>query len=268
MQSFRDDEAAAARLAERAVELCLIDGIPPTGALTLLQNDPFIQGPLLYKQHCLMCHPFAPSEGEPEHPDFKSMIGDTIKAPNLYNPIRKDWIAGWLDYDRIRSDDYFGKTKFASGAMVGFVRGGLKEALDDAELMGEENALDRLVDFLLSEAQRDAPRGTADPVTDEVNELFSLLTCGQCHETYEDSKPVIQAPDLRGYFSRDWLIGIIADPESVRFYGPPVGMDKGNDGMPSYHRGVEDAVMTMREIEMLVDWWRGHWHRYKGPVRE
>jgi ubiquinol-cytochrome c reductase cytochrome b subunit len=265
MQKFRDDEAAAARLAERAIELCLSTGIPPTGALTLMKNDPFIQGPVLYKQHCAMCHPFAPFEGEAEHADFKSIPCETPRAPNLYNPIRKEWIAGFLDPQKIRSAEYFANTKFASGAMVGFVRGDLKEAMKSAEEdFGIENSLDQLVDFLLSEAKRDFPRGADEPVSEVQNELFSLLTCGQCHGTYEpDNKPVIQAPDLRGYMSRDWLIGIIADPESKRFYGPPVGTDRGNDAMPVFHRNTKDAVMTMTEIEVLTDWLRGKWSRFQ-----
>ena len=263
MQAFRDDEAAAARQAERVIELCLTAGIPPTGALTLMQSDPFLQGPVLFKQHCAMCHPFAPWEGESEHPDFKPIPCETPKAANLYRPLRKEWIAGFLDPQKIRSADYFRNTKFASGTMVGFVSGEMKQALEDAESFGTENALDRLVDFLLSEAKHEAPRGTDEPVTEEQNELFALLTCGQCHRTYEvNNKPVIQTPDLRGYFSRDWLIGFIADPESLRFYGPPAGSDKGNDAMPAYHKNAKEAVMSMTEIEVLTDWLRGHWHRY------
>jgi ubiquinol-cytochrome c reductase cytochrome b subunit len=264
MQSFRDDEAAAARQAERAIELCLSTGIPPTGALTLLQNDPFTQGPVLYKQHCAICHPFTPQEGASAHPDFKPIPCDTPKAPNLYNPIRKEWIAGFLDPQKINSADYFANTKFAAGSMVGFVRGDMKDAVKDAEDMGTENALDRLVDFLLAEAKRDFPRGPSEPVAEEINDLFSFLTCGQCHSTYEPgNKPVIQAPDLRGYLSRDWLMGIISDPESKRFYGPPVaGKSAGNDAMPAYYKNAEEAVLSMEEIGILTDWLRENWHRY------
>ena len=258
MQGFRDEEAAAARLAERAIELSLIGPIPPTGALTLMQNDPYIQGPLLYKQHCIMCHAFEPMEGEPIHPDFKPIPCETPIAPNLYDPIRKEWIAGFLDRDRIQSADYFGNTKFASGAMVRYVRGDLRTELREAAEDGFEDALDQLVDFLLSEAQRDVPLPEA---TQEQMALWGLFSCSQCHKTYEDSRPVIQAPDLRGYMSRDWLIGIIADPETTRFYGPSTGTDRGNDGMPAYHRNAEDALMTMREIEILTDWLRGTWAR-------
>jgi hypothetical protein len=146
--------------------------------------------------------------------------------------------------------------------MVGFVSGDMKQAIEEAELFGVEDAMDRLVDFLLSEAKRDAPRGADEHVSEVQNELFAVLSCGQCHGTYEpNNRPVIQAPDLRGYFSRDWLVGIIADPETKRFYGPPVGTDKGNDAMPAYHRNASEAVMSVTEIEILTDWLRGHWHR-------
>jgi len=270
MRAFRDEEAAAKRLAERAVELCLIGPVPPTGALTLMQNDPYIQGPLLYKQHCIMCHAFEPLAGETAHPDFRPIPFTDEKplAPNLYNPLRKEWIEGFLTLDRIRSADYFGNTKFASGAMVRYVRDDLPTQIDDAVEMWEvEEALEKLVDFLLSEAKRDAPRTDAEPVTGEELELMGLFSCSQCHQTYEAGTPVIQAPDLRGYMSRDWLIGIIVDPETSRFYGPSTGNDRGNDGMPAYHRTAEDALMTMQEIELLTDWLRGTWARLpKSPA--
>jgi len=265
MQSFRDAEAAAARQADRVIELCLTAGIPPTGALALVQSDPYLQGPILYKQHCAMCHPFTPMDGEPEHPDFRPIPTDTPIAPNLYRPIRKEWVAGFLDPKKIRSADYFGNTKFASGTMVGFVRGGLQEIVSDFDSREEfEQELDKLVDFLVSEAERDFPRTAAEPVTPQRYNLFVTFACVDCHWTpHPTERPTIQSPDLRGYLSRDWLIGIIANPESTRFYGPPVGRDKGNDAMPAYHLHARDTLMTMTEIEILTDWLRGRWHRFQ-----
>ncbi|MDR0520777.1 MAG: cytochrome b N-terminal domain-containing protein [Planctomycetaceae bacterium] len=260
MQSFRDDEAAAEREAERAVELCLTTAIPPTGALTLTQNDPYLQGPVLYKQHCAVCHPFAPLEGEAEHPDFKPVPCDTPKAPNLYNPVRKEWIAGFLDAKKIRSADYFGNTKFASGSMADWTRGTLREILKDEE--DGDKQLDRLADFLVSEARREAPRPVSEPLTAAQAELFTTFDCGQCHKTYAPDSKAMNAPDLRGYFSRDWLIGIIANPESGRFYGVPNGK-KGNDAMPAFRLNEAEAVLSQTEIELLTDWLRGKWHRFR-----
>jgi ubiquinol-cytochrome c reductase cytochrome b subunit len=268
MESFRQDEAKAARMAERTIELCLApDGIPPTGALTLLRCDPLLQGPALYEQHCAVCHPFKPLDGEQEHPDFKPIPCETPKAPNLYNPVQKKWIAGFFDAKRLRSDDYFGKTKFASGTMVGYVRGELKDILAEDEEENEKQ-LNQLIDVLFADAQRErlrveTPNGVED-LTAEQLELLTTFNCGQCHKFYaQKEKPVIQAPDMRGYMSRGWMIGIIADPVSTRFYGPAVGKDKGNDEMPSFRLSPKDAVLSQDEIETLVDWLREKWYRYR-----
>ena len=267
MASFREDKAQAEALAHRAVELCLApEGIPPTGALTLLRRDPLLQGPVLYERHCAVCHPFSPLPGESEHPDFKPIPCETVKAPNLYDPVRREWIEGFFSAKRIQSDDYFGKTKFAGGTMVGYVRVQMKEILrEDAE---NEDLLDELITLLYEEAKRDGPRietrEGVEGLTTEQLLPFPTFDCGQCHMTYaRTANPVIQAPDLRGYMSRDWMIGIVADPESPRFYGPPVGHDKGNDAMPVFHRSANDATMSMQEIETLVDWLRGKWYRFE-----
>ncbi|MDR0337989.1 MAG: cytochrome b N-terminal domain-containing protein, partial [Planctomycetaceae bacterium] len=267
MESFRQDEANAKQMAKRAVELCLApDGIPPTGSLTLLQRDPLLQGPLLYAQHCAICHPFEPLDDEPEHPDFKTIPCETPKGPNLYQPIRKKWIEGFFDTKRIRSDNYFGKTKFALGSMVGYVRGDLKDISQDEDEDGK--LLDQLIDVLYADAQRnqlrvETPNGV-EGLTEEQLLLFETFNCGQCHKIYaQTEKPIIQAPDLRGYMSRDWMIGIISDPVSVRFYGPAIGKDKGNDEMPSFYFSPEDSVLSREEIETLVDWLRGTWYRFR-----
>lgn len=267
MESFRQDEAKAEQIAERAVELCLApDGIPPTGSLTLLQRDPLLQGPILYAQHCAICHPFKPLDEEQEHPDFKPIPCETPKAPNLYQPIRKKWIEGFFDTKRIRSDDYFGKTKFASGTMVGYIRGELKEISQDEDEDGK--LLDQLIDILYADAQRDrlrveTPNGV-EGLTEEQRQLFETFNCGQCHKIYaQTEKPVIQGPDMRGYMSRDWMIGIISDPVSTQFYGPAIGKDKGNDEMPSFYLSPEESVLSREEIETLVDWLRGKWYRFR-----
>lgn len=295
MADFRSDKAKADLLGERTIELCLApEGIPPTGALTLLERDPLTQGPILYERHCATCHPFQPLEGEGVHEDFKPIPCETPKAPNLYNPIRKKWIAGFLDAKRIRSDDYFGKTKFARGSMVGFVRDEIKEIMemekdnmrDDDEILAEEKKsldedqleklldervdkmLDDLVDVLFEEARLDGPRAATpngiDGLSEDRLQLVEIFDCGRCHRTYDPSrKPAMQAPDLRGYMSRDWMIGIIADPASMRFYGPNVDKTRGNDDMTSFHLPPDDITMTMEEIETLVDWLRGKWYRFE-----
>jgi len=58
------------------------------------------------------------------------------------------------------------------------------------------------------------------------------------------------APDLNGYGSREWLIGIISNPANPRFYG------KKNDRMPIYAESTTDPAkntLSAREIELVAD---------------
>ncbi|GHT26942.1 hypothetical protein FACS18942_05330 [Planctomycetales bacterium] len=265
MESFRADAAKAKKTTERAIELCFApEGIPASGALTLLERDPLHRGAALYEQHCSSCHPFQPSEGEAEHPDFKPIPCESPSAPNLYNPIRKKWLAGFMDAKQIRSDDYYGKTKFAKGSMTDFVRGDLKNILEEDE--DNEKILDKMTEILYQDALRPAaraetPRGV-EGLTEEQVRWFEDLSCNTCHVVYQQKgKPKIQAPDLRGYMSKEWMIAFIADPSSSRFYGPAIG-NRGNDRMPSYYLSPVEATMSPQEIETLVDFIRGNWFRY------
>jgi ubiquinol-cytochrome c reductase cytochrome b subunit len=58
--------------------------------------------------------------------------------------------------------------------------------------------------------------------------------------------------DLTGWGSREWLIGVIADPAHDRFYG------KKNDRMPRFK---VDGVLKDEEIALIADWLRGEWYR-------
>jgi mono/diheme cytochrome c family protein len=150
--------------------------------------------------------------------------------------------------------------------MVGYIRGELKEISQDEDEDGK--LLDQLIDVLYADAQRDrlrveTPNGV-EGLTEEQRQLFETFNCGQCHKIYaQTEKPVIQGPDMRGYMSRDWMIGIISDPVSTQFYGPAIGKDKGNDEMPSFHLSPEESVLSREEIETLVDWLRGKWYRFR-----
>ena len=72
------------------------------------------------------------------------------------------------------------------------------------------------------------------------------LDCTNCHTFHRSGKP--KAPDLTGYGSREWMLGIIHDPSHDRFYGSK------NDRMPAFGA---DAQLTRRQMESIVDWLRG-----------
>ena len=71
------------------------------------------------------------------------------------------------------------------------------------------------------------------------------LNCVDCHEFRGEGGG--KGPDLTGWASRDWTLGIIHDPAEKRFYA------KRNDRMPSF--GAKQEIST-KQIEMLTDWLR------------
>ena len=238
--------AAGRAQARRAVALAQSpQGIPAGGALTLLRSDPKTQGPRLFKQHCASCHDYT---GGGEGADIKA---EESSAPNLYQFAGRDWLTGFLDHDQIAGAKYFGNTAFKDGTMVGFVTGSLKELKDD---IGEED-FQKLVAALAAQSAYDAPP-EADQIDEEAKFLFEDFTCVDCHK-FHDLGSLGVAPDLTGYGSREWLIGIISDPTQKRFYRDD------NDRMPAYAEDAqapENNVLTARHVEMLADWLRGKWY--------
>ncbi len=242
--------AAGLRKAARVKVLARGQGIPPTGALTLLRNDPKTQGPILYRQHCAACHAYRDAEGNTYTPEKPS-------APDLTGFAGPEWLAGFLDAKRIGGPGYYGNTALADGEMADFVGDTLKELRAEGEV-GEE-ALADLIACLVEEAKRDEPRPadedkkTVEGIDEDTLYLFEDFTCTDCHRFYHLGNRG-DAPELTGYGSRDWLIGLVSDPTHQRYYSDL------NDRMPSYHKADDDYTLSTRQIEMLVDWMRGRWY--------
>ena len=237
---------AADREARRAVELASApDGIPYSGAITLLRNDPKTQGPKLFARHCASCHSY-------ENPGVLSLAIDEPSAPNLYGFASRKWIEGLLDPNRIAGPDYFGNTAHNEGEMVGFVTDTLpewkSEDVHDAALALSAEA------GLPSQAEADKRDAAAIEAGRKLIENEDH--CAGCHK-FRDAGELGSAPDLTGYGSREWLIGMISDPKHERFYGD------NNDRMPAFAEHPDNPaqnMLTARQIEMLADWLRGEWY--------
>ncbi|HEY2837587.1 MAG TPA: c-type cytochrome, partial [Pirellulales bacterium] len=79
--------------------------------------------------------------------------------------------------------------------------------------------------------------------------------CTNCHR-FGDQGDLGAAPDLGGYGSREWLLGMISDPKHERFYGEK------NDRMPSFAEGPLPALhrLTANQLGLIVDFLRQDWH--------
>jgi len=250
---FQEALAAGRLRAERAVELSQSpQGIPIGGALELLRNDPKVQGPRLFEANCVSCHDWADPAGKNEL--GQPMTTDKPSAPNLYAFAGRDWISGLLDPKRIDTPEYFGNTAFKDGKMVKTCVKGIVKDLDEE---GKED-LAKAVIALSAEAGLKSQReidAKDKQIIDEAVDWLDMSGCLDCHKFHDDGGG---SPDLTGYGSREWLVGIIGDPAHKRFYG------KRNDRMPSYAGTGPDAeknrLLSDREIGLIADWLRGEWY--------
>ena len=232
----------ARRDAERVVVLAQ-EGIPPTGAVTLLRNDPLTQGPKIFAKNCASCHRYDGHDGLGGQPK------DKIAGADLKGFASREWIAGLLDPEKIATPHYFGGTKFKKGKMVKFVQEDVA-GFNEAQKQDLQKAVAALSAEARLKSQRDRDRREEALIAEGTKALVgTTLGCIDCHKFHDAGEE--EAPDLTGYGSRDWLIAFIGNPEHERFYG------ERNDRMPAY--AVEKSL-TPQEISLVADWLRGEWY--------
>jgi ubiquinol-cytochrome c reductase cytochrome b subunit len=251
--------------AERAVELAnLPTGIPPTGALALLQSDPKTQGPKLFRQHCASCHSHAPEN--PLADDPQAIVAEKPSASNLWKFGTIEWVRGILDAKQIAGPHYFGNTAFKEGDMVTWVQDNIAKNL--ADLKGKELSkfeADRNNVIVALASESGLPLGhitIPNRIFDGRKAIVETLACIDCHK-FGDKGEIGNAPDLTGYASHDWLTAFISNPADKRFYG-----DK-NDRMPAFASHPDDPTanrLSPQELSILVSWLRGDWERLDTSV--
>lgn len=244
--------------AERVKELAQSPtGIPVTGALTLLRNDPKTQGLKLFVQHCASCHEHSSPEGE-------GLTTEKPSAPNLFRFASRGWLEGLFDPNQIGGPRYFGNTEnFKNGKMADFVKK-LPKMHEDIGMSKEELKAEvvKMIDALTAESQLTGPLNIPEKPSEALEaklELLDGLTCLDCHRFYNRGS-LGGAPDLTGYGSREWVIGIISNPAHQRFYG------KRNERMPAYAKDPnkpENNILSTRQIEILADWLASRWYEPK-----
>ena len=237
---------AASRDAERVILLAQSpEGIPQTGAVSLLRNDPLTQGPKIFSKICASCHRIDGHDGLGSQPK------DPISASDLKGFASREWLAGLFDPQRVAGPHYFGGTKFKAGKMVKFV----KE--DVADFSPESKAqLQKVIVALSAEAglksQQDLDQRDAIVIAEGKKLLVDeAMNCVECHKFHGAGADDATGPDLTGFGSREWLVAFISDPTHTRFFGAR------NDRMPAFGR---EKVRSDREIGLVADWLRGQWH--------
>jgi ubiquinol-cytochrome c reductase cytochrome b subunit len=219
-------------------------GIPAAGALSLVRDDPYLQGPQLFARHCASCHRYDGHDGLGATPK------DAPTASDLKGFASREWITGLLDPAKVSSSHYFGGTRFADGKMARFVKKDLAGLPPDRKVR-----LQTAIIAVSAEAglKSQRARDTRDAaVIAQGRELITSgdVRCTECHQFRKPDEDAV-APDLTGYGSRAWLIRFMGNPAAPHFYGAR------NDRMPAFGN---DKVLTPAAIGLIADWLRGEWY--------
>ena len=221
-------------------------GIPPAGALSLLRGDAKTQGPRLFQQVLRRLPQLREPGGESYGPTPPT-------APDLYAYASRPLVDRPVGPETILTPHYFGNTKLRT--MSGFVKDSLGK-LDESE----KQDLAKLIAAVSAEAglksQRELDARDAAKIKAGRTQVGKDgLGCTDCHKFRGEGK-LGNAPELTGYGSREWMMGVVSNPAHVQFYG------KKNDRMPAYAPSDNPAQnqLSKRDIGLLVDWLRGEWY--------
>ena len=230
----------AERDASRAVVLAN-EGIPVTGAMTLMRDDALTQGPRIFSRNCASCHRYDGHDGL-----GNALPKDSISASDLKGFGSRAWLARYFDPKQIAGPLHWGGTALKDGDMVAWVMNHIPSAT-----VAQKEDIQHMLIALSAEAQLKSQRAMDKRDTALIAAGTAMLRdpkgCAECHSFHDAGKG---SPDLTGYGSREWLHAFISDPAHARFFG------ENNDRMPSY---IPEKSLSEKEIGLVADWLRGEW---------
>jgi mono/diheme cytochrome c family protein len=134
-----------------------------------------------------------------------------------------------------------------------------KELLKDDPKKSDDD-VDAIVAALSAQArlrtQKAADTKDAKLITKGIGLIEKNCATG-CHK-FGDQGELGLAPDLTGYGSYEWMLGMISDPTHRRFYRQE------NDRMPSFAADLSQPAShkaSIRELSLIVDWMRGEYYQ-------
>jgi mono/diheme cytochrome c family protein len=250
IDTFRHQLAEAEEKAGRAAKLAA-PGIPPEGAVLLLQRDPLTQGPKLFQQYCSKCHSYGyigPGLDKFHNADNKTRF----QAGDLAGWGTKEWILGLLkDPDHPR---YFGHTPFKESDMSGWAADQWSGRDKTAVAKRFEKIAAWLATHPTEAPKKDAPA--------ELREGYSAFLdgrtgCVRCHSfAGGGGGSTSKGPDFTGYGSAEWLRMMITDPHDPLRYGR-IGKKRPMNAMPIFRDreavtwNVQRAQLTQHRNALL-----------------
>jgi ubiquinol-cytochrome c reductase cytochrome b subunit len=240
-------------------------GIPPEGMKLALRNDARALALRTLTDTCLRCHTYVDENGHGwnlvETPPAKEGDAPTggPSAPNLYNFGRREWVEGLLNKEKIAGDHYFGRTplKERDGGMVKYVTG----TADDPGLSGTYKPEDvpKIAAALAAEGGFQADDKEKELIAAGRELIQNGSGCAMCHEFHGDGSLIGTAPNLTGWGSRDWLVGMISDPNHQNFYGHLSAEEQTMPAFSARAQSPNKVPLHPEVIKALAEWLRGEW---------
>ena len=228
--SFQKKRGLARAEAARAFELAAQYGIPPTGPLELLANDPMTRGPELFAANCASCHRY---EG---HDGLGNVPIDPATSSDLAGFATREWIRALLENPM--DERFFGRMKKPDGEpahtkMARFIEEATEEGENGPTLSFDVRSVSAYLEY---ESVCPGPwDDDAVPVTPcaawlqfapDVDGLpfypagrrVFMNVCNECHSYDGERSGTTRAPEMLGYGSVAWIERFIADPSHESLY--------------------------------------------------
>jgi ubiquinol-cytochrome c reductase cytochrome b subunit len=188
------------------------------------------------------------------------IVAKEVSASNLYGFASRAWLTGLLDPKQIVTSAYFGATEHKEGEMVGYITG---EEFPKISAADREKIVIALSAQAQLESQKAADEKDAAAIAAGATLIKNAELCAQCHR-FDGEGELGTAPDLTGYGSREWVVGMISDSNHERFY-----KDR-NDRMPAFAESDNPANnrLSRKDVELLADWLRGDWYEPRAASDE
>lgn len=271
-QKFRSDVANAHKDAERTMELAgnPETGIPVTGAVSLLRNDPLTQGPKLFAKKCASCHRYDGHDGT-GHKVLVEGKEVPATATDLATIGTREWARSVLvDYHELFAPL---KNVTKDGENLGdmYLEGDMGTwSSDNRELLLDpENAetLAGLVEFLAAQSERADLAPFDEELVAKGLDTFEngtiakgelSMVCADCHAVKPAGADDVlgtteYGPELTGYGGRAWLRSFIANPGAPEHYGSTE-----HNAMPAFEKSLRE-----QEIDLIARWLIGDYYKSK-----
>jgi ubiquinol-cytochrome c reductase cytochrome b subunit len=242
-KQYQKARANADARAVAAIELAK-DGVPPAGALAMVENDPELRGRDLFGKHCASCHVLG-DLGDEEKATATKLDGWGTPAwieAMIHEPDAPAFFGRGPYRDQMPSVDTRPKDKPAGEAWSPMVK-----------TAAEKTAVAQFL-ASLGDEPNDPPR-VMDPATRALGEKIVSERCTTCH-LYKgdgDDQGSGLAPELAGYGSIAWTHAQVANPATAQTY-----RDKALDASMKKHMPRFDGDLSPSDIDVVARWTRSH----------